>query len=48
MTDTKQSDEPIGIVISRGSRTEAEPRLSAYIWGQVEEGPGNGKGSKAA
>jgi hypothetical protein len=27
--------EPIGIIISRGSRVEDTPRLSAYIWGPV-------------
>jgi hypothetical protein len=27
--------EPIGIIISRGSRLEETPRLSAYIWGPV-------------
>lgn len=26
--------EPMGIVISRGSRAESAPRFSAYIWGQ--------------
>jgi hypothetical protein len=30
-------DEPMGIVISRGSRAEAEPRFSAYVWGPVPE-----------
>lgn len=29
--------EPIGIVISRGSRSEATPRFSAYVWGPVPE-----------
>ncbi len=29
--------EPMGIVISRGSRSEAVPRLQAYVWAQVEE-----------
>lgn len=27
--------EPLGIIISRGSRLEETPRLSAYIWGPV-------------
>jgi hypothetical protein len=26
-------DEPVGIVISRGSRREETPRFSAYVWG---------------
>lgn len=25
-------EEPVGIVISRGSREEAEPRFRAYVW----------------
>lgn len=31
------SNEPIGIVISRGDRTEPTPVFSAYIWGPVPE-----------
>ena len=27
--------EPIGIIISRGSRAEEPPRFSAYVWGPV-------------
>lgn len=27
--------EPLGIIISRGSRTEDPPRFSAYVWGPV-------------
>lgn len=30
-------DEPVGIVISRGSRDEAVPRVIAYIWSDGEE-----------
>ena len=26
-------EEPMGIVISRGSRREDTPRFSAYVWG---------------
>lgn len=33
------SSEPIGIVISRGDRTEPTPVFSAYIWGPVPEAP---------
>ncbi len=33
------NDEPIGIVISSGSRSEASPRFSAYVWGPVPEEP---------
>lgn len=31
------SDEPIGIVISSGSRDEGAPRFAAYVWGPVPE-----------
>ena len=31
------TDEPVGIVISRGTRDEVAPRVSAYIWGPVPE-----------
>ena len=30
-------DEPVGIVISRGDRTEQRPVFSAYIWGPAPE-----------
>ena len=29
------SEEPIGIVISRGAAVEASPRLRAYVWGEA-------------
>lgn len=29
----KAEQEPVGIIISRGSRTEETPRFSAYVWG---------------
>ena len=29
--------EPIGIVISQGSRNEPAPMVSAYVWGPVPE-----------
>lgn len=32
-----QEEEPIGIVISRGSRAEPAPRVWAYVWGPVPE-----------
>lgn len=31
--------EPVGIVISRGSRDEATPRFSAYVWGPIPDEP---------
>lgn len=38
MTDIRErriDEEPIGIVISRGSRAESTPRFAAYVWSQV-------------
>ena len=35
--ENKDSDEPIGIIISRGDRTEARPIFSAFIWGPAPE-----------
>lgn len=32
-----ETDEPIGIIISRGDRTETRPVFSAYIWGPAPE-----------
>ncbi len=29
--------EPVGIVISRGSRAEASPKFLAYVWGPAPE-----------
>jgi hypothetical protein len=29
--------EPLGIIISRGDKTEPTPVFSAYIWGPVPE-----------
>jgi hypothetical protein len=40
MTDMRQTgvdDEPMGIVISRGSRAETAPRFAAYVWSQASE-----------
>ena len=35
--DKVESDEPIGIIISRGDRKEVPPIFSAYIWGPAPE-----------
>jgi len=35
--DLTESDEPIGIIISRGDRKEARPIFAAYIWGPAPE-----------
>jgi hypothetical protein len=32
-----EETEPVGIVISRGSRDEPTPAFFAYIWGQAPE-----------
>jgi hypothetical protein len=34
---TVTSDEPLGIVISRGTRAEPTPVFRAYIWGPAPE-----------
>ena len=34
---TTDSEEPIGIIISRGDRKETPPIFSAYIWGPAPE-----------
>ncbi len=31
--DDRMSEEPIGIIISRGSRHEPVPAFSAFVWG---------------
>jgi hypothetical protein len=36
------SQEPMGIVISRGSRDEAVPRFCAYVWAPGPEGDESG------
>ena len=35
--ETKEESEPVGIVISRGSREEPTPAFFAYIWGPAPE-----------
>ncbi|HEX3867408.1 MAG TPA: hypothetical protein VHV78_11680 [Gemmatimonadaceae bacterium] len=40
--------EPIGIVISRGSRHEHVPVVSAYVWGPVPEATEEPRETKAA
>ncbi len=32
-----KSEEPLGIIISRGDRAEPRPVFAAYIWGPVPE-----------
>lgn len=36
-TEIEMEQEPIGIVISRGTRAEATPRFLAYVWGEEEK-----------
>lgn len=50
MAKTKRiraAEEPLGIVISRGSREESPPTFSAYVWGPAPE-PEPASDSKAA
>ena len=50
MTKTKRvraAEEPLGIVISRGSREEPPPTFSVYVWGPAPE-PEPATDSKAA
>jgi hypothetical protein len=39
ITQVELDEEPIGIIISRGSRAEETPRFSAYVWGPVPDEP---------
>ncbi len=36
-TTLSEATEPVGIVISRGTRDEPTPAVFAYIWGQAPE-----------
>jgi hypothetical protein len=50
MAETKRKrvvEEPLGIVISRGSREETPPTFSVYVWGPAPE-PEPSSDSKAA
>lgn len=40
--------EPMGIVISRGSRGEQPPTVLAYVWGPAPDDAEEPTGSKAA
>ena len=44
---TRAAEEPLGIVISRGSREEPPPMFSVYVWGPAPE-PEPATDSKAA
>lgn len=51
MTTSRQGvqvEEPMGIVISRGSRAEPAPRVWAYVWGPVPESDESAPEVKAA
>ncbi len=49
MSQATLEDEPVGIIISGGSRAEATPRFSAYVWGPVPDEPeAEVAGTKAA
>jgi hypothetical protein len=36
-TDHTEESEPVGIVISRGTREEPTPAFFAYVWGPAPE-----------
>ena len=36
-TEKSHQDEPVGIVISRGSRAEPAPIFQAFVWGPAPE-----------
>jgi hypothetical protein len=42
------TQEPMGIVISRGPSQEEPPRLSAYVWGPAPEPTDNSGKPQAA
>ncbi|MBI2797330.1 MAG: hypothetical protein HYX65_11580 [Gemmatimonadetes bacterium] len=44
----QQEQEPIGIVISRGSRDERAPRFAAYVWGPAPTEPAEARAAQAA
>lgn len=46
-TKTSPADEPLGIIISRGSREEPTPVFSTYVWGPAPV-EGSDDTSKAA
>jgi hypothetical protein len=52
MIDSRQSvvedQEPMGIVISRGSRAEVAPKFLAYVWAQAPEATPTAVDAKAA
>jgi len=47
-TPVTANDEPIGIVISRGSRAEHVPAFFAYVWGPAPETPDDVREVQAA
>lgn len=34
---TTNTDEPIGIIITRGTQTQPRPKFSAYVWGTAPD-----------
>jgi hypothetical protein len=46
-SSVKESNEPLGIIISQGDTREPTPVFSAYIWGPVPELPAK-KATRAA
>jgi hypothetical protein len=46
--DRRIDEEPMGIVISRGSRAESTPRFAAYVWSEVGDNTPNAPEPRAA
>jgi hypothetical protein len=46
--ETSTALEPLGIVISQGSRVEETPRFAAYVWGPAPELESEGAAVRAA
>jgi hypothetical protein len=44
----EMEQEPLGIIISGGSRVEDVPRFSAYVWGPVPTGETEQSGEMVA
>ena len=41
-------DQPLGIIISSGDKSEPEPRFAAFVWGPVPEDEHEAPTTKAA
>ena len=48
LREAEVEQEPVGIVISRGSRAQDTPRFTAYVWGPVPEPEAHTNGKMVA